>query len=128
MRSPRRHRPQRRRCAGAPEGVDLAVVAHGASYVGSCEHKTVPWFAGSPKPRADASKCDPQLADADALTGWLQDAIRAGRVSELWEGDFPRYAWHRHEEVVYEARLTNSGLGQYKGYPLEAGEEPEGLT
>jgi hypothetical protein len=30
--------------------------------------------------------------------------------------------------VTYEARLSNPELGQYKGYPLEADEQVEGLT
>jgi hypothetical protein len=30
--------------------------------------------------------------------------------------------------VVYEGRLVNQELGQYKGYPLEASEEPEGIA
>ncbi|MGH3160025.1 MAG: hypothetical protein ACRDNF_26085 [Streptosporangiaceae bacterium] len=77
---------------------------------------------------SSASKCDPSLADPEALTCWLRSAISSGRVGELWEGDFPRYAWHRHEGVTYEARLVNQELGQYKGYPLEPGEEPGGLT
>jgi hypothetical protein len=50
-----------------------------------------------------------------------------GRVGEPWEGDFPRYAWCKQGQVTYEARLVNQELGQYKGYPLEPSEEPEGL-
>jgi hypothetical protein len=98
------------------------------SYVGSSEHKNFPSFAGQYNPRADASKCDPDLTDPAELTQWLRDAIRAGQVGELWEGDFPRYVWCRQGEVWYEGRLVNQELGQYKGYPLEAGEGPEGMA
>lgn len=111
-----------------PQGADLAQLADRASYVGSSEHKSFPSFAGPYNPRADASKCDPALADPAELTQWLREAIRAGQVSELWEGDFPRYVWCRQGEVVYEGRLVNQELGQYKGYPLEASEEPEGIA
>ena len=52
----------------------------------------------------------------------------SGHVGEPWEGDFPRYVWHRRQRAVYEARLVNRELGEYKGYPLQRGEEPEGLT
>lgn len=41
--------------------------------------------------------------------------------------DFPRYAWHKEKETVYEARLVNRELGEYKGYPLNETEWPEGL-
>ncbi|MGH3871921.1 MAG: hypothetical protein ACRDSR_10480 [Pseudonocardiaceae bacterium] len=94
------------------------------TYVGSGEHKTYPSFAGPPHPRADASKCDPRLADQDELTRWLRQAIRCGRTGGLWEGDFPRYVWHRVGQVWYEARLVNRELGQYKGYPLSPDERP----
>jgi len=52
----------------------------------------------------------------------------AGQCGQLWESDFPRYAWCQHGGVTYEARLSNPELGQYKGYPLEADEHVEGLT
>ena len=40
---------------------------------------------------------------------------------------FPQYAWVKVGDRVYEARLTNSGLGQYKGYPIHAFEAPKWL-
>jgi len=128
MRATKRRHPLRRRVVAPPTGVDLALLAERASYVGSSEHKTFPSFAGPFNPRADASKCDPHLADPEELTRWLREAIRAGHTGELWEGDFPRYAWCRRGDVTYEARLCNPGLGQYKGYPLEIDEDVEGLT
>jgi hypothetical protein len=95
--------------------------------VGSPEHKAHPSFAGLPRLRADATKCDPALTDRDELTRWLQAAIASGHIGEPWEGQFPRYAWHRAGDVCYEARLVNQELGQYKGYPLEPAENPEGM-
>ena len=86
------------------------------------------FFAGPFNPRADASKCDPEPADQEELTRWLREAIVAGQCGQLWEGDFPRYAWCQHGGVTYEARLSNPELGQYKGYPLEPDERVEGLT
>jgi hypothetical protein len=108
--------------------VSLADLADRVSYVGSSEHKSYPSFAGLPKLRADASKCDPSFADPDELTKWLRTSIAAGRIGAPWEGDFPRYVWYPHDEVMYEARLVNQELGQYKGYPLQADEWPEGLS
>lgn len=100
-----------------------------ASYVGSPEHKTFPSFAGRMQGRSDATKCPTRLKDQATINTWLTEAIRAGNVSEEFEGDFPRYVWGRPdgEDVCYEARVTNGVLGQYKGYPLAEAEEPEGL-
>jgi hypothetical protein len=115
--------------SGQPSGGDgpVAIALH-SSYVGSSEHKSFPSFAGPPRLRADASKCDPALADRDELTGWLRAAIIAGAVGTPWEGDFPKYVWCRRGDRVYEGRLVNRELGQYKGYPLEPDEWPEGLS
>jgi hypothetical protein len=97
-------------------------------YVGRPEHKDAPSFAGQPRPRADASICDEAFADKQIeLTRWLRRAIREGSVSELAEGDFPRYVWYRDGKTMYEARLVNSGTGEYKGYALNKDEWPAGV-
>lgn len=127
VRAPKRRRPQRRTICPAPPGVSLAKVAADVRYVGSPEHKVHPSFAGPPRPRADATKCDPSLADPGALTGWIREAILKKNFGEPWEGDFPRYVWHQVDGTVYEGRLVNQELGEYKGWPLEPGEWPEGL-
>lgn len=98
------------------------------SYVGSPEHKDMPSFAGRPRPRSDASLCPRELTrDQAKVDFWLREAFRRGAVSELREGGFPRYVWFKQEGIVYEGRLVNSGLGEYKGYPLEPGQGPRGL-
>jgi hypothetical protein len=56
---------------------------------------------------------------------WLKKAIRKGVVGGYWEGGFPRYAWYKDGDTVYEARLTNPGNGEYKGYPLLHAEWPD---
>ena len=63
----------------------------------------------------------------DELTQWLRDAIQRGAVSAHFEGGYPRYAWFKDDDVVYEARLVNRGNGTYKGYPLETDEWPNGI-
>lgn len=129
MRAPRRRRPRRRVVIPPPPDTDLEILASRVRYVGSPEHKDAPSFAGWPRPRADATLCDPTLAQHQAqLTEWLREAIRQGHLGAPWEGDFPRYAWYRHHETVYEARLVNRGNGEYKGYPLTRAEWPDGLT
>ena len=103
-------------------------MARRATYVGSAEHKTYPSPAGQPRPRADASKCDPKLHGNFAeLTQWLREGIRAGTVGAPWEGDFPRHVWCEKDGVWYEGRLVNREQGTYKGYELKPSELPLGL-
>lgn len=123
MRSPRRRRP-RRRTVDVPSGTDLDALAGRVQYTGSPEHKDEPTFAGQPRLRGDASPCPRQYNDRDLVTGWLRAAIRAGSTVAPWEGGFPRYAWHREQDTVFEARLVNRGDGSYKGYPLKLDEWP----
>lgn len=110
-----------------PDGVVLSELASRARYVGSSEHKSFPSFAGPPKRRADATKCDPSLSDADEITSWLRAGLAAGQVGAPWEGRFPRYVWYRVEDVCYEARLVNRHAGEYKGWSVEVSEFPENL-
>jgi hypothetical protein len=127
MRAPKRKRALRRQIEG-PEALNGAAIAERVSYIGSPEHKDTPSFAGQPRPRADASLCDRQLSqDHERVTQWLQTAIRQGAVGGICEGDFPRYVWYKDGDVVYEARLVNRESGEYKGYPLNETEWPEGL-
>ena len=114
----------------SPAGVDLKVVMASCRYVGSPEHKDKPSFAGQPRPRTDASICDQRLNSADEITEWLRVAIGKGAFGRLWEGNvpqFPRYVWYKDGDIVYEGRLVNQELGQYKGYPLEREEWPLGI-
>lgn len=128
VRAPKRKRQPRRRLAGPQMGVDLDDIAQRASYIGSPEHKDTQSFAGQPRPRADASICDRLLAqEQPRVTDWLKTAIRRGAISSRLEGDFPRYVWHKEGDIVYEARLVNPGNGEYKGYPLNRIEWPDGL-
>ena len=127
MRAPNRKCPHPRKIERPPEAVDLSALASRATYVGSPEHKRAPSFAGHPRPRADATICDPDLKLAQ-IQKWLQRAFELGCLGSLWEGDFPRYTWTKVGEVVYEARLVNSELGQYKGYQLNSDEWPDSIV
>ena len=127
MRTPHRKRPRKDdRLVPGPDA-DLSTMAGKVSYVISTEHKDYLTIAGPGNLRSDASAC-PRGLDFDQVEGWLREAVRDGSVSAVLDGDFPRYAWKRVDDRVYEARLSNAGLGQYKGYPLEADEHVEGLT
>lgn len=128
MRTPSRQRtPPTRSFGQAPKSVDVVAIANRIRYVGSPEHKNETTFAGSPRPRSDASICDRALNGRLAdINTWLRDAVIAGQFSELWDqGAFPRYVWHREGGDVYEARLVNAGSGEYKGYKLNRDEWPE---
>jgi len=128
VRASRRRRPPSRIITDVPSGVDLVSVAERARYVGSPEHKDMPSFAGHPRPRADATICDRAFADKlPQINNWLRLALTKGVVGAPWEGNFPRYAWFKDGDVVYEARLVNSGTGEYKGYALEPDEWPRGI-
>lgn len=118
MRAPKRRRPLRRERVELPVGTDVGKLAGRVSYVGSPEHKDFPSFAGAPYLRTDASRCDPGLRDPGELAEWVREGLLAGDIGGPIEGDFPRYVWARRDGQPYEARLSNSGLGQYKGYPI----------
>lgn len=125
MRAPKRRRPMARTIAKLPEGVDAEQVARRVRYVGSPEHKAGPSFAGAPRPRADATKCDESLNSRLLdIQRWLRHGVAMGCVGGPWEGGFPRYVWCKVGSVVYEARLVNRELGEYKGWQLDHEEWP----
>lgn len=128
MRSPGRKRPQVRKVATELSPSLLRKCAEAARYVGSPEHKTYPSFAGPAHRRSDATKCPPHLKDAAVITAWLRAEIARGNVSAHFEEEFPRYVWAFRDGSWFEARLTNSGLGEYKGYPLHSAEVPVGAV
>lgn len=127
MRAPHRHRPRRLDRFVPARGFDLAALSEKVAYVISPEHKDYLTSAGPGRLRSDASAC-PRGLDLDDVVRWLQDAVRDGEMSAQLEGDFPRYAWRRVNGQVYEARLSNSGMGQYKGYPIQDDEAPSWLS
>ncbi|MFH1437604.1 MAG: hypothetical protein ABIJ56_17995 [Pseudomonadota bacterium] len=128
MKAPGRRRRRVKRIVEPPEGADLDALADRVRYVGSPEHKNAPSFTGAPRPRADATICDEKfISMQQQLTLWLQESVRRGIVGGPWEGDFPRYAWCRIDEDLYEARLVNKGNGDYKGYKIYSDEAPENI-
>jgi len=129
MRATKRRRPMGRSLLTVTDREQLKRLAMAASYVGSVEHKDTPSFAGHPpRPRPDATLCDRALADRrDQLTQWLRAAIVKGVIGGPWEGDFPRYAWYKSGNTVYEARLVNCTQGTYKGYRLLLDEWPRDI-
>jgi hypothetical protein len=128
VRAPKRKRPQPRTVQPPPDGIDPSGLAARVTDVGSPEHKTGPSFAGAARPRGDATKCDTALDSRLAeIQRWLRHAFEVSCFGGPWEGDFPRYAWCKIGDTVYEARLMNRTLGQYKGWQLELDEWPDGI-
>jgi hypothetical protein len=88
-------------------------------YTGSPYHRAPGSKEGPVAHRAGlASRCPQSWTNVEA-TRVLRAAIVEARVSMRWEHGYPRYVWHLDGDVLYEARLTNSGAGEYHGYPLE---------
>jgi hypothetical protein len=127
MRAPRRKHPRKDDRLAPGADTNLSVLSDTADYVISTEHKDYLTSAGPANLRTDATRC-PRGLNFDDVRGWLRNAIRSGDVSAVLDGDFPRYVWARVDAQVYEARLTNAGLGQYKGYPIEDYEAPGWLA
>ena len=125
MRKPihRRDNLKARRIRVPPDGVDVSAVAASCRYVGSPYHAHGP----SRHRRPDASLCPADLSrDHCRVEGWLRAGVRAGRTG-VWEGGFPKYVWHRHEDAVFEARQGAPGSGEYHGYPLQPEQRVRGL-
>jgi hypothetical protein len=126
MRATKRHRPRKTTRLPPDARVDLDAMAEMVSYVPSAEHKDYLTAAGPGKLRSDASAC-PRGLEFSAVLGWLRDAVQARQISADFQGDFPRYVWTRVDGRLYEARLSNSVLGAYKGYPIHDHESPDWL-
>lgn len=126
MRAPARRHPRRdqRLTTWSPE--QLKELSERVQYTISAEHKDYLTDAGPGKLRSDASACPRELT-METVREWLREAVREGWVSAALENDFPRYVWIRKDGQVYESRLSNSGLGEYKGYPILDHEAPRWL-
>src|SRR5208282_1369956 len=104
----------------AEASVKLTRAADNAQYLGSPYHRLRGSIMGAVTDRQwpDANKC-PLTWTRESATRALRRAIRDGYVSAAWEGEFPRLAWILVDEILYEARLSNSAAGEYHAYPLE---------
>lgn len=127
MRAPRRRHPRKDQRLQPGHDIDLVGLSERVTYVISQEHKDYFTGAGPRMLRSDASAC-PRGLDFDEVQSWLRTAVANGNVSAVLTGDYPRYVWARIGDRVYEARLSNSGLGQYKGYPILPQEAPRWLS
>lgn len=126
VRTPKRRGPRAdERLVASVE--ELTALACTVDYILSAEHKDYFTAAGPARLRSDATAC-PRGLDLDSVRTWLRAAVEFGNVSVALGGEFPQYAWARVDGRVYEARLSNSGQGQYKGYPINDHEAPRWLS
>jgi hypothetical protein len=123
MRAPKRRRPRRDQRLDPAQPGELIALSERVSYIISSEHKDYLTSAGPGKLRSDATAC-PRGLDFEVVEAWLKQAVAAGQVSADRDGEFPRYVWTNVDGSCYEARLSNSALGQYKGYPIQDSEAP----
>lgn len=127
MRAPKRRGPRKDRRWQPAQDSDPVALATRVSYIISPEHKDYLTSAGPGKLRSDATPC-PRGLELQEVESWLKKAIAQRQASADLDGGYPRYAWARIDGRTYEARLSNSGLGQYKGYPIEDYEAPGWLA
>ena len=117
-------------CPGNLSLKQLTALAARVRYVGSSDHK---WHGNSffpppATPRPTASLCDNVITLAVA-NKWLKQGISRGNINWFEPAvGYPRYVWFINDDnIVYEARLTNPGNGEYKGYPLYPDQQVKGL-
>jgi hypothetical protein len=97
-------------------------IAAKVRYRGNGAHKTYtsPTKEWEPSLRKGKSVCW-QFSHADwpKLVALLRQAIIAGCVHAEFKGEFPTRVWAFINGKLHEARLHNSLLGEYHGFPLE---------
>lgn len=105
----------------------LEEMAQNAKYKPSPYHKSNPsaWgLTGPSQRRPDKTICEGSgiTCGRDAIE-LLKASIRCGMVSKQKRGNWPRNVWAIDAEgYVYEAQLSNSGTGEYHGYPMKDGD------
>jgi hypothetical protein len=108
----------------APSAEELAKYEKYAEYVGSSEHKSAPWHgltAGSRREKNANRR--PTYLSKEQATAMLKAGIRAGNISEDFDGELPKRVWYKGTFGSFEARLTDradieSGKpAGYKGWP-----------
>jgi len=112
----------------SPDPRLLEKAAESAIYVNHGDYHCPSERGAPPKSRPKpASRC-PRPWESPAATAALREAILAGRVSEVWEEEFPRHVWHADGDLWYEARHTRGPSGSYHAYPIEAAAAPRELV
>jgi hypothetical protein len=115
MKQPKRRRPPPKAIRRNEDIAYWTWLSEKVWYQGSVCHKRYPSWLGAPRPRADASICDPTIARE---TAELKEAALKGFISELRSGEFPTYIWYKAADGgLFTARITQRETGEYHGYP-----------
>jgi hypothetical protein len=108
------------------EDLRLQPAARAAIYVASPYHCGEDG-KGLAKRRKLATPCPRRWNKSEAEKA-LRGSILAGRVSEKWDGEFPRFVWYRDDDdTIYEARCEVASPGRYHAYPIENRQVPRGV-
>jgi hypothetical protein len=117
---------KRKRIDPSPDRARLQAATQTAIYRSSDYHCR--GAKGQPPKRrtSPTSICPRAWRDREA-TDALRKALLKGHTSDVWDGEFPRYVWHKEGEVVYEARHTRGPVGCFHAYPIESFQIPSGF-
>ena len=125
----------RSRKVSRPQPSAEEATPNGARFMGSVQHKDRTSRWGPPARPCDKDICPAEIPDEEVRRVLERDitrAIQKGHCSASTENAWPRYVWGRstfevrprkkgidavYREIPWEARLTNSGLGEYKAWP-----------
>jgi len=108
------------------QDIPLKAAADKATYVHSPYHCPIEGKGRALRAKP-ATPCPRRWKQAEAEKA-LKASILAGRVSEKWNGDFPRLVWYRDgDDTIYQARSEVKTPNRYHAYPIEARQLPKGL-
>lgn len=98
-----------------------------ARYDGNPQHKLRPNDYGlrpSHAPRPGKTLCDGAGPfPAELARALLRAGLERGMISRQMRGDWPQNVWSIDDGRAFEAELTNSEQGSYRGYPLPADDD-----
>ncbi len=132
MRRPqKRSKTKKKTAIASADEIDFDILeqmAKDARYKPSPYHKSNPAAWGLPglsQRRLDKTVCEGSgITSCRDATELLRLGIRRGMVSRHERGNWPRNVWAVDTEgYIYEAQLSNSGLGEYHGYPMKDGDK-----
>ena len=118
---PRSTRPAARLATPDQFGAEeLDRLADTALFRPNRNHKRKMFDGSAGSARVDKTLCDGAWANTQERSeGLLREGIRRGMVSQQVREAWPQNVWAVDErKEVYQANLTNSGTGEYHGFPI----------
>lgn len=118
---PRSARPSSRLISlGERRPEELDTLAERARYGPNRHHKRKMFDGCAGSARLDKTLCDGAWANTQQKSeALLREGIRRGMISEQTHNAWPQNVWAVDQQnEVYQANLTNSGTGEYHGFPI----------